>query len=216
MRNRLHEILHRERPSNDDLPLRVVGMDEDEAVELFETLGSETTYRIYRQLHEEPKVPRELATALDSTIQNIHYHLNKLEEADLIQPVDTWHSENGVEMKVYVPVHDPLVISFGSHEDQDQIQTLLSRVFGLLGGVSLISLIAEFIAASATSSDTTGSDVIAESSKSPASGEPHTLFDNLVGVVLQSDPGVVLFLLGVTILSVSTALYLARREPSVR
>ena len=54
MSNQLNDLLTRSRPSNDDVPLRVVEMDDDEAVEIFETLGSETTYLIYKQLHEEP------------------------------------------------------------------------------------------------------------------------------------------------------------------
>ena len=98
MSNQLNDLLTRSRPSNDDVPLRVVEMDDEEAVEIFETLGSETTYLIYKQLHEEPQLPRELASTLDSSIQNIHYHLNKLEDAGLIEPVETWHSQNGVEM----------------------------------------------------------------------------------------------------------------------
>lgn len=215
MRDRIHKKLHRERPSNDDAPLRVADMDEDEAVTLFETLGSETTYRAYRHLHEEPKLPRELAAALDSSIQNIHYHLGKLEDAELIESVDTWHSDNGVEMKVYAPVHEPLVISFGSETNRERIQTLLSRVFGIIGAISFSSLIAKFVVASRTSSESADRDEVAGMSEPPADGESSVLFDNIAVEVVQSSPGITLFLLGVTLVSAYTALHLARREPPV-
>lgn len=215
MSNQLNDLLTRSRPSNDDVPLRVVEMDDDDAVEIFETLGSETTYLVYKQLHEEPQLPRELASTLDSSIQNVHYHLNKLEDAELIEPVETWHSQNGVEMKVYAPVHHPLVLSFASADDQRELRSLLTHTFGMLGIVGFMSLLAEFFVNWWLPSEWTETDEVAGSG-SGSSGESEVLVDNLVIDTVLSAPGVTVFLLGITLVSVYTAYRFARQTPSQR
>lgn len=217
MPDQLQELLNSARPSNDDVPLRVVDMDDDEAVGIFETLGSETTYLIYKQLHEEPNLPRELASTLDSSIQNVHYHLNKLEEANLIEPVDTWHSQNGVEMQVYAPVHTPLILSFASEDEQKEIQSLLSHTFGLLGLVGLVSVLSEFLVTWWIASGWIELDRIAGSgSGSGSTGEADTLFDNLIIDTFLSAPGLTLFLFGVALVSAYTAYRVPRKAPPWR
>lgn len=190
-------------------------MDDDEAVEIFETLGTETTYRVYKLLHEEPQVPRELGSTLDSSSQNIHYHLNKLEEADLIEPVDTWHSQNGVEMHVYAPAHHPLVLSFASESDQTEIQSLLARTFGLLGLVGFASLFAEFLVNWWLPPEQTAPDEVAGSG-SGSSSEQELLFDNILIDTVLSAPGVTVFLLGTILISVYTVYRFAQQTPSQR
>jgi len=215
MSNQLNDLLTRSRPSNDDVPLRVVEMDDDEAVEIVETLGSETTYLVYKQLHEEPQLPRELASTLDSSIQNIHYHLNKLEDAELIEPVETWHSQNSVEMQVYAPIHHPLVLSFASADDQRELRSLLTHTFGMLGIVGFVSLLAEFFVNWWLPSARTGPDGLAGSG-SGSPGESEILFDNIVVDTVLSAPGVTVFLLGITLVSVYAAYRFARQTPSQR
>jgi len=215
MSNRLQQLLNSSRPSNDEAPLRIVDMDDEEAVGIFETLGSEMTYLVYKQLHEEPKLPRELTENLDSSSQNIHYHLNKLEEAKLIEPVETWHSDNGVEMKVYAPVHDPLVISFSSTENRKQIHSTLSRTFGMISAVAFLSLIAEFlinwwITPEENGRDNTAGSGSGSGSGSGTNGEPDLLFEDFLIDPILSAPGLTLFLIGVTLVSAYSAYQLTR------
>jgi hypothetical protein len=181
----------------------------------FETLGSETTYLIYKQLHEEPQLPRELASTLDSSIQNIHYHLNKLEDAGLIEPVETWHSQNGVEMEVYAPIHHPLVLSFASADYQRELRSLLTHAFGMLGIVGFVSLLAEFFVNWWLPSARTGLDETAGSG-SGSPGESEILFNNIVVDTVLSSPGVTVFLLGITLVSVYTVYRFTRQTPSQR
>ena len=73
-------------------PLRIAEMHDDDAVQIFKALSGESTCRIYREIQQSPKTAPELQQVLDTSIQNVHYHLNKLEEAGLIEPVDARYS----------------------------------------------------------------------------------------------------------------------------
>jgi DNA-binding transcriptional ArsR family regulator len=125
--------------------LVVIEMPDAEAVSLFKTLSDDTTIQIYTAIQEEPKVAPELKDDSETTIQNIHYHLDKLEDAGLIEPVGTWVSDTGVEMTVYGAIYDPLVISFADDEDTATIRQTLRRQFRLLGVVSFVSLVIEYV-----------------------------------------------------------------------
>lgn len=125
--------------------LGVIEMPDAEAVSLFKTLGDDTTIQIYSAIQEEPKVAPELEDESGTTIQNIHYHLDKLEDAGLIEPVGNWVSDTGVEMTVYGAVYDPLVISFADDEDNTTIRQTLRRQFRLLGVISFMSLVVEYV-----------------------------------------------------------------------
>jgi hypothetical protein len=43
----------------------------------------------------------DIVDDVDTTLQNVHYHLNRLHEAGVIDVVDTAYSEKGREMNVY-------------------------------------------------------------------------------------------------------------------
>ena len=82
----------------------------DEADQLFDALAAETARKILRALHEEPTTKSALASRLDTSIQNVSYHLEKLEAAGLVAAEETWYSTKGREMDVYVPTADPLIL----------------------------------------------------------------------------------------------------------
>jgi predicted transcriptional regulator len=81
-----------------------------DADQVFTALAAETAREILRALHEEPTTKSALATQLDTSIQNVSYHLEKLEAAGLVAPEETWYSTKGREMDVYAPTADPLVL----------------------------------------------------------------------------------------------------------
>jgi len=54
-------------------------------------------------LYEEPQTASDIAKSLDMSVQNAKYHLDKLEEAGLIEIIDIWYSDRGREMNVYAP-----------------------------------------------------------------------------------------------------------------
>lgn len=82
----------------------------DDGGEMIAALGSENTRAILNLLYEEPRTPSDLADTLELSIQNISYHLEKLQNVGLVTVVDTWYSSKGQRMSVYAPTADPLVI----------------------------------------------------------------------------------------------------------
>lgn len=81
-----------------------------DAGQIFEALSSETARRILAAVYDSPAPPSDIADSVDTSIQNVGHHLDRLENAGLVETVETWYSEKGVEMDVYAPSHVPLVI----------------------------------------------------------------------------------------------------------
>ena len=110
---------------------KLVGMDEDVADDVFEALSSGTTRRIFGHLHDEPHTASDLADRTDTSVQNVQYHLGKLDDADLVEVVDTWYSERGTEMKVYAPADESLVV-FAGGDERNRLRDMLKRAVGIL------------------------------------------------------------------------------------
>jgi DNA-binding transcriptional ArsR family regulator len=110
---------HRPPVDDPDPDTRVVRLDTEEAATLCGRLASETATSILVSLFEEPMTASDVADRVDTSLQNAHYHLDRLEESELVRVVDTWYSSRGVEMKVYAPSHDEFVISLSPDEDVD-------------------------------------------------------------------------------------------------
>lgn len=80
---------------------------------VLDALATDTGRQIIAALDEEALPPSELADAVDTSVQNILYHLSRLENAGIIEIVDTWYSSRGREMDVYAVAADPIVFSIG-------------------------------------------------------------------------------------------------------
>ncbi|WP_276299643.1 ArsR/SmtB family transcription factor [Halorussus lipolyticus] len=119
---------------------RVIGVDSDDADDLLGALSSDTARELLAALHEDPATPSDLAETIDTSLQNAQYHLGKLEDADVIQVVDTVYSEKGREMKVYAPSDQPLVVFAGREEKTTGLKSALSRLLGAFGALGLLSV----------------------------------------------------------------------------
>lgn len=75
-----------------------------------EALGSVTAQAILTELGDEPATPTGIADRVDTSVQNVCYHLPRLEEAGLVTVVGTRYSEKGVEMDVYARTVGAIVI----------------------------------------------------------------------------------------------------------
>lgn len=84
-----------------------------DAASAIEALASETARTVLKLLQDEPLPPSGLADRAGKSIQNITYHLEKLEHAGLVEQVATHYSSRGVEMDVYAPAGNPAVICLG-------------------------------------------------------------------------------------------------------
>lgn len=124
---------------------RVVALRGPEVDGIFETLSSETRRNILQELYESPSTPSELATATDTSLQNVHYHLEKLIEVDLIESIDTRYSEKGKEMHVYAPTNDPLIF-VESEETRTRVESSIERIVGVLSFLAISSLVVQKLA----------------------------------------------------------------------
>ncbi|MFC6952717.1 helix-turn-helix domain-containing protein [Halorubellus litoreus] len=127
----------------EDRAPRVVDLEGEDAEKVFGALSSETARAIFTALHEEPMTASDVADAVDSSIQNVRYHLENLGDAGLVEVVDTWYSSRGNEMKVYAPKDGPLIVS-SDESRASRIRTALSRLVGGVGVLAASSLLVQY------------------------------------------------------------------------
>lgn len=92
---------------------RTVDLFSETGRRMLEALSAGTARAIFTELGDDPATTSELADAVQTSLQNAHYHLDRLQEADLIRVVGTHYSTKGSEMDVYAHAHDPLVFVAG-------------------------------------------------------------------------------------------------------
>ena len=129
----------------DEAEPRVIGVDSEDADDLLSALSSNTARRLLSALHEEPDTPSSLADRLDTSLQNVQYHLGNLESANVVRVIDTVYSEKGREMKVYAPTDRPLVLFAGREEESVGLKTALRRLIGGVGVLAGVSLLVQYL-----------------------------------------------------------------------
>ncbi|GGC56703.1 ArsR/SmtB family transcription factor [Haloferax sulfurifontis] len=191
----------------DESSPRVIGLEDDEASELLSALSSGTARRVLAALHEEPTNAAELAERVDTSLQNVQYHLRKLDDAGLVEVVDTVYSEKGREMKVYAPADRPLVVVAAGEETRTGLASMLTSLLGGVAVLGLLSALVQWVASrglgvlggaggATESADATVSTMAAEAAPAAAQGVP---------------PGLAFFAGGLVILLVVAAVQFARR-----
>ncbi|ELK51300.1 ArsR/SmtB family transcription factor [Haloferax volcanii] len=123
----------------------VLSLDDDGTRDVIEALSSETAYEIFRLLNETPATPSRIATHLDQSVQNVHYHLEHLESAGVIKVADTCYSEKGREMSVYVVSEDPTLLFLGTEDDRPSLKRAFKSFASLLGPPSILLAAGECI-----------------------------------------------------------------------
>lgn len=129
---------------------RVVGVDSEDADELLAALSSRTARQVLATLHDDPSTPSAVASAVDTSLQNAQYHLEKLEDAGVIEVVDTVYSEKGREMRVYAPSDRALVVVAGRQEETTGLRTTLKRLLGGVGALGIASVVVDRLAGGPT------------------------------------------------------------------
>ena len=196
---------------------RVVGVDDDEADDLIAALGSETSRTILSTLHDRPATKSEIADEVDTSLQNVQYHLSRLDEADLVDVVDTAYSEKGREMDVYAAADEPLVLFAGGSEESTGIKTALMRLLGGYGIIGLAAVAAQRLLSVGSLAQRGGDDVGVSSTDGPTTESTGGAADaadgavELVGDPLAEyavslvEPGVVFFLGAALVFTVAWA-----------
>ena len=96
-----------------------------------------------REFHDDPATPSGVADRLDLSLQNAQYHIGNLEDAGLIEQVDTVYSEKGREMTVYGPADAPLIVYAGTEDETTGLKAALSRLVGAVAALGLTSLLVQ-------------------------------------------------------------------------
>jgi DNA-binding transcriptional ArsR family regulator len=133
----------RSEPESEEGQPRIVDLEGEDADAVFGALSSTTARRIYARVDDEPSTPSDIAEAIDSSIQNVRYHLEKLEDAGLVEVVDTWYSSRGNEMSVYATTDGPLIVT-SDESKASQLRAALSRFVGGLAGLAGASLLVQY------------------------------------------------------------------------
>ena len=105
-----------ERPDRES---QVVSLADPSSDDVFSVLSSTVARNLLAELYRRPATQSELADSLDTSIQNVSYHLDNLADAGLVDVVDQWYSEKGREMDVYAPDGGSLVLVVGDADAID-------------------------------------------------------------------------------------------------
>lgn len=119
---------------------KVLDIDGEEAAAAFDALGSETARAVLAATYEEPKTPPEIRETVGTSLQNVHYHIDRLQGADLLEPAGTGYSAKGNEMTVYGPASEAVVLFAGEEADGSRLRETIGRLFGLALVVGLSTL----------------------------------------------------------------------------
>ena len=180
---------------------RVVALRGPEVDGIFETLSSETRRNILQELYEAPSTPSELATATETSLQNVHYHLEKLSEVDLIESIDTRYSEKGKEMHVYAPTNDPLIF-VESEETRTRVESSIERIVGVLSLLAISSLLVQKVADFLRQPQPKASTFAAETVDTAARAESLSVTPDLLAQLQSAmlEPGSMVFIGGIVAL----------------
>lgn len=88
-------------------------VDGDSSSDVLRTLSSDTAQAILGTLGDDPKPVSEISEAVGTSLQNTQYHVERLVDAGLVEPVDVWYSAKGREMSVYALTAEKLLVQFG-------------------------------------------------------------------------------------------------------
>jgi len=92
-------------------------------------------------LYEEPQTASDIAKSLDMSVQNAKYHLDKFEEAGLIEIIDIWYSDRGREMNVYAPTSSSIILFAGNSNEKRSLRKILKQSLGITGILGIASFL---------------------------------------------------------------------------
>jgi DNA-binding transcriptional ArsR family regulator len=127
--------------SDRELEPKLVGFEDESAEQILSAVASTTARRILNQIYMEPTTASDIATEIDSSVQNVSYHLDRLQDANLVEVIETWYSEQGREMDVYAPTNSALVLFVGAERSTPSLSMALRRVFGAVSVVGVVSIL---------------------------------------------------------------------------
>lgn len=193
---------------------RVLDIEGVEADRAFEALASETARRILSHVYEQPSTPPEVRDEVGTSLQNVHYHLGRLEDADLIEPAGIGYSEKGNEMTIYAPKSEAVVLFAGHEHDRSRLSRLLGRVLGLYVflavAVAAAGSLRELLSPSRPTDDQTVSLASEAAGDAATGGAADSVAGGAGGLLANPDPLLLFFLGGLVAIVVLTGYWYAR------
>ncbi|MFW5896328.1 MAG: ArsR/SmtB family transcription factor [archaeon] len=205
---------------------RVIGVDEDDAEDVLAALSSETARSLFAAVHESPATPSELADRTETSLQNAQYHLEKLDDAGLIEVVDTRYSEKGREMNVLGPSGAPVVLFAGGEAESTEVKSALASLLGGVGVLAVASLavqqvvgdgIGALFGAGGAGGDGAAVETTSDMGAMDAQTEAATTTEAAVETAYQAEiaaglpPGLLFFVGGALILALAAVWWYVRR-----
>lgn len=180
-----------------DRETRLVEISDDGATAVFDTLTSEIARELLSRLHNEPQTASDLAKSVDTSVQNVQYHLQKFEDAGLVEVVGHWYSSRGTEMKVYGPSDAALVLYTGMDLNKTGLRDGLSHVLGAVTLLGIAGFVADYLVRSlAGASGTPPTGDTPGGTSPPSDPVGFEIMDMLIS------PGMIFFIGGVFALGV--------------
>jgi len=99
----------------------VLTMDDEETRKILDSVSCGTARRILTMVLEASRTPKGISKVLDTSTQNVRYHLNNLEEAGLVEVTGFRYSEKGREMSVYESLEAPVIV-LRTDEDEGEME----------------------------------------------------------------------------------------------
>lgn len=100
----------------------------EEADDIIEVLSSELARSVLSCLYDTPAPASEIATQVNTSLQNTAYHLDRLESAGVVTVVDTCYSSKGKKMNVYGPTKAPLILVSGQSSNVRAIAENIDKI----------------------------------------------------------------------------------------
>lgn len=147
----ISRLLSQSRESSPDSAERgsdVIAIDDEAADEVFSALSSTTARSVLSTLHEQPRPASEIASEVDTSLQNVNYHLEKLGDSGLVEVVDGTYSDQGREMKVYAPTNKTLVLFAGDDLQRPALRELVEQLVGFVSLFALAGFLVDRLASS--------------------------------------------------------------------
>ncbi len=106
-----------------------------------DALSSETARALLTAVYDRARTPSELADAVDTSVQNVHHHLDKLQQAELVRVESRRQSAQGREMKVYGPSQETFLVYAGDPPTRLEPPEPDGRAIAALAAVALLGIL---------------------------------------------------------------------------
>lgn len=116
--------------------IQIFGMNDEQTNTVLNAISSATAREILTEVYTEPATPSEIAECTGGSVQNVSYHLKKLEDSGAIEVAETRYSEKGQEMSVYAPADEPIVLFVGTEKRRSGLLSRLKRLV-YAGGLAI-------------------------------------------------------------------------------